>query len=32
MREKMDTYRVLVENAGRPRGNGLIISNWILKE
>jgi hypothetical protein len=26
-----DTYRVLVENPGRPRGHGLIILNWILK-
>jgi len=26
-----DTYRVLVENPGRPRGHELIILNWILK-
>jgi hypothetical protein len=31
MREEMNTYRVLVVNPGRPRGDGLIILNWILK-
>jgi hypothetical protein len=32
MTKEMNIYRVLVENAGRPRGGGLIILNWILKE
>jgi hypothetical protein len=31
MTKEMNTYRVLVENPGRPRGDGLIILIWILK-